>query len=100
MSWEKVPREWAPLSMPRRAGELQVVHRDLKPENLLLTADGHLRLSDFGSAKDLAAPAPACPEEGARGKDLHASRRSSSLVGSADYVSPEVRGHDACSLRI
>ena len=87
--------------MPRRAGEPQVVHRDLKPENLLLTADGHLRLSDFGSAKDLLAPPPpACPEEGARGNDLHASRRSSSLVGSADYVSPEVHGHDACSLRI
>ncbi len=25
--------------------------RDLKPENLLLSADGHLRLIDFGSAK-------------------------------------------------
>ncbi len=33
--------------------DLGVVHRDLKPENLLISGSYHLRLSDFGTAKDL-----------------------------------------------
>eukprot|EP00435_Cladocopium_sp_Y103_P015511 s2460_g3.t2 len=32
--------------------ELNIVYRDLKPENILINADGYVKLTDFGFAKD------------------------------------------------
>jgi serine/threonine protein kinase len=59
---------------------LDIVYRDLKPENILLDLDGHVRLADFGLAKD-------CMHEGAL---------TYSFCGSPEYMSPEMlekRGH-------
>jgi len=30
-----------------------VIYRDLKPENILIGIDGHIKLTDFGLAKEL-----------------------------------------------
>ena len=51
-----------------------IIHRDLKPQNLLRTADGVIKLTDFGIAKVFA------------GKQLTVT---GGLVGTAEYLSPE-----------
>ncbi|KLJ13119.1 non-specific serine/threonine protein kinase [Blastomyces silverae] len=49
-----------------------VAYRDLKPENILLDADGHLKLVDFGFAKEIW------------------SRETYTLCGTPEYLAPEV----------
>jgi len=60
---------------------LGVVYRDLKPENILLDEEGHIKLADFGLAK-----------EGIS----ETTEGTNSLCGTPEYLPPEIldrRGH-------
>jgi len=55
--------------------EKGIIYRDLKPENLLLSAEGHICMTDFGISK-----------EGLHCKD----DRTSTFCGTPEYLAPEV----------
>lgn len=66
----------------REAHEKGIVHRDLKPANVLLTADGRLKVGDFGLAKLL--------------DHVEFVTVTNAILGSPPYMSPEqAEGKDA-----
>lgn len=54
--------------------KMNVIYRDLKPENILIYKDGHIKLADFGLAK-----------ENIKGNNI-----TQSFCGSPAYLSPEM----------
>ncbi|MBZ5567391.1 MAG: protein kinase [Acidobacteriia bacterium] len=63
------------------AHERGIVHRDLKPANLRLTADGRLKILDFG----VAAPLPTLPDSTTAESDAPPP----GFAGTLPYMSPE-----------
>uniref|UniRef100_A0A5B6Z5R9 non-specific serine/threonine protein kinase n=1 Tax=Davidia involucrata TaxID=16924 RepID=A0A5B6Z5R9_DAVIN len=63
---------------------LGLIHRDIKPENLLLTAEGHIKIADFGSVK------PMQDSQITVLPNAASDDKACTFVGTAAYVPPEV----------
>lgn len=81
MSNYDIPEKWAKFYTMEVVLALDVihkmgfVHRDVKPDNMLLDKYGHLKLADFGTCMRM---------------DEDGLVRSNNVVGTPDYISPEV----------
>jgi serine/threonine protein kinase len=80
-------REYAPLSTDQsinlgrqiteaiqNAHEHHIIHRDIKPHNILVTADGHAKVTDFGIARAVSSATVT---------------HTGDIIGSVHYLSPE-----------
>jgi serine/threonine-protein kinase len=73
------PREALRVMVPLLAGlaaahAAGIIHRDVKPENVLIAPDGHLKVVDFGLARELT---------------VSSQTRTGLIIGTVAYLAPE-----------
>ncbi|MDP3012750.1 MAG: Stk1 family PASTA domain-containing Ser/Thr kinase [Candidatus Subteraquimicrobiales bacterium] len=61
------------LSALHYAHKHEIIHRDIKPHNIIITADGDIKVTDFGIARAISAT----------------TTQTGSILGTAQYISPE-----------
>ncbi len=69
------------------AHERGIVHRDIKPQNIILTPEGRAKLLDYGLAKQCQIRIKS--GDGEITQDLASDTEAGTIVGTAQYMSPE-----------
>ena len=68
-----------------------IVHRDLKPENIFVTADGRVKILDFGLARQIE-PGALVDGETSDGRTVLGKTEPGMVMGTVGYMSPEQVG--------
>ena len=79
------------------AHALGIAHRDLKPENIMLTADGRVKILDFGIARWIDPPRGPVGAEDSTLAVHHTA--PGTILGTASYMSPEQARAEAVDYR-
>lgn len=74
-----------------------IMHRDLKPENVFVTADGRVKILDFGLARQ--APAFAQAADVTASPTIERHTEPGTVLGTVGYMSPEQARGDAGDYR-